>query len=307
MKLRLAPAAWEDVMDPESLKGVIVPLTTPFDASGEIDRRAYRAQIEWMLAEGVDGIVVGGSTGEGFALDEGEVVELAHIALEAAAGRVPVMASILADCTRTAVRRAGQLAALGLTALQVAPPHYIFAPSDDGLLSFYRDVAATTRLPIVIYNVISWANVRPAVAARILDRVPSVVAVKQSDKDLGTFADLVRAIGPERVFGAIDGSLMSCYDLKAAGSIAAIASAIPSVNVALWRAVGRGDRGRALELNSGLGEVWEHLAAQNLPARVKAAQAAQGMAAGLPRAPMEPVSPDLAARIAAVIGRIRAL
>jgi dihydrodipicolinate synthase/N-acetylneuraminate lyase len=294
-------------MHPESLKGVIVPLTTPFDAEGEVDGRAFRAQIEWMLAEGVDGIVVGGSTGEGFALDEGEVVELARIALDVTAGRVPVMASILADCTRTAVRRAGQLAGLPLAALQVAPPHYIFAPSDDGLLSFYRDVAAATRLPIVIYNVISWANVRPAVATRILDRVPSVVAVKQSDKDLGTFADLTRAIGAERVFGAIDGSLMSCYDLKAAGSIAAIASAIPSVNLALWRAVACGERDRALRLNTGLGELWELLSAQNLPARVKAAQTAQGIAAGLPRAPMEAVSADQAERIAAVIGKIRSL
>jgi dihydrodipicolinate synthase/N-acetylneuraminate lyase len=271
------------------LRGVIVPLTTPFDAAGELDRPAFARQVEWMLAEGVDGLVVGGSTGEGFTLDDREVVELSRLALEMAAGRVPVMTSIMADSTRAAAKRAQCLAELPLAGLQVAPPHYIFAPDDDGMVSFYADVGAVTDLPIVIYNVISWANVRPDLAARIIDSVDSVHAVKQSDKDLGTFAELVRQVGADHVFGAIDGSLMSCYDLGIAGSIAAIASAAPGANVKLWRSVREGDRARALAINAALCELWSHLSAVNLPARVKAAQNLQGAPAGHPRRPMTAV------------------
>lgn len=272
------------------VRGVVVPLTTPFDEAGEIDRSAFAHQIEWMLDQGVDGLVVGGSTGEGFALDQREVLDLSALALDVTAGRVPVMTSIMADSTRAATRCARLLADLPLAGLQVAPPHYIFAPDDDGMVSFYADVAAATHLPIVIYNVISWANVRPDLAARIIDRVGNVRAVKQSDKDLGGFADLVRQIGPERVFGAIDGSLMSCYDFQIAGSIAAIASAAPGANARLWQCVKDGDRARARAINLALCELWSHLSAKNLPARVKAAQVVQGVPSGNPRAPMATVT-----------------
>ncbi|WP_168166129.1 dihydrodipicolinate synthase family protein [Bosea sp. PAMC 26642] len=261
-------------------------MTTPFDAAGEIDRPAFVRQVEWMLDEGVDGLVVGGSTGEGFALDEREVLDLSALALDITAGRVPVMTSIMADSSRAATQRARLLSELPLAGLQVAPPHYIFAPDDDGMVSFYADVAAATHLPIVVYNVIAWAQIRPDLAARIMTSVPSVRAVKQSDKDLGGFADLVRLVGAERVFGAIDGSLMSCYDLQVAGSIAAIASAAPGANVKLWRSVKEGDRSRALAINAALCELWSHLSAKNLPARVKVAQSVQGIPSGHPRAPM---------------------
>jgi len=286
------------------LGGVIVPLTTPFAADESIDYGAFSRQIEWMLAEGVDGVVVGGSTGEGFALDEEEAFALSRCALDVVAGRVPVMTSIMADSTRTAARRARQLAELPLAGLQVAPPHYIFAPGDDGLVEFYRRVAGAAALPIVIYNVISWANVRPELAVRIMDGVPQVRAVKQSDKDLGAFADLILAVGGERVFGAIDGSLMSCYDLGAAGSIAAIASAAPGANVALWQAVRGGRREQAGDLNRELCNLWRSLAAPNLPARVKAAQALQGVDAGQPRSPMSPAPADSEAGLAEALRRL---
>lgn len=288
------------------LGGVIVPLTTPFAADESVDYGAFSRQIEWMLAEGVDGVVVGGSTGEGFALDEEEVFALSRCALDVVAGRVPVMTSIMADSTRAAARRARQLAELPLAGLQVAPPHYIFAPGDDGLVEFYRRVSDAGERPIVIYNVISWANVQPALAARIMDSVPQVRAVKQSDKDLGAFADLILAVGGERVFGAIDGSLMSCYDLGAAGSIAAIASATPGANVALWQAVRGGRRDLAAELNRELCHLWRSLAAPNLPARVKAAQTLQGVGAGLPRSPMALPPADVATALGEALGRLDA-
>lgn len=281
------------------LSGVIIPLTTPFSANGDIDETAFVGQLDWMAASGVDGVVVGGSTGEGFALNEGELVRLVELAMDRLGGRLPVLASIIADSTRAAVHRASLLRRFDLAALQVAPPHYIFTPPPAGLTDFYATVALEAHVPVVIYNVVSWANVSPRLAATIMETHPRVIAIKQSDKDFGTYAELVSRLGAERVFAAIDGALMSCYELGAAGSIAAIASAAPKASVALWQAVRDGRRSDALALHEGLLGLWSALAAPNLPARVKAAHAAQGQPASQPRSPMLPASEEEAAAIAA--------
>lgn len=278
------------------LGGVIVPLTTPFDRTGEIDYDAFLHQIEWMLETGVHGIVVGGSTGEGYTLSEGELFELTHKALDAVNGRVPVMASIISDSTRGACKRAEMLATLPVTALQVAPPHYIFPPSAAGLCDFYADVGRAAGLPVIIYNVISWANVSPRSAVSIMNRSENVIGVKQSDRDLGTFIDLTRAIGSERVFGAIDGSLMSCYDLGIAGSIAAIATAAPGPSVALWDSC-IAKQSAAHEINGWLADLWATFSVSNLPAQVKAAQSLQGLNSGFPRSPMQAATEGEISRI----------
>jgi 4-hydroxy-tetrahydrodipicolinate synthase len=276
---------------PNDLHGVIVPVVTTFDESGAIDHGTFVEQIDWMLAQDVDGLVVGGSTGEGYALDPDELLLLTRSAVKASAGRIPVLASIIADSTRSAVSRATMLRNLPLAALQIAPPHYIFSPSEDGLVRFYRAVAEAAGIPLIIYNVIPWAKVTPRLALRIMQEVPQVIAVKQSDRDMDVFAELTRSIGPERVFGALDGSLKSCYDFRIAGSIAAIASAVPKENVRLWRAVRDGRTAEAFALQVGLSDFWAVLTGPNLPARVKAAQRLQGLKASWPRAPMEAASP----------------
>lgn len=266
--------------------GVLVPVTTPFDAEGNIDERAYIDQLEWMEREGVHGVVVGGSTGEGYTLAEDELVRLVQLTTDTLKGRLPVLASIIADSTRAAVSRASLVARFPIQGIQVAPPHYIFRPSDDGIVSFYAAIAKATRLPLVIYNVIPWTNVTPALAVQIMNAVPQVQAVKQSDKDFGVYVDLVRQIGAERVFAAIDGGLMSCYEVGAIGSIAAIASAAPRASVALWNAVQRRDREQAAVLHRQLLDVWMAVSAPNLPAQVKTAQMLQGLRESFPRAPM---------------------
>ena len=288
------------------LSGVILPLTTPF-RNGEIDEPAFRAQVEWAIGEGGHGVVVGGSTGEGYALDEEELFALARAACEVADGRIPVLASIIVDSTRAALRRADRLARLPLAGLQSAPPHYIFQPSRESLLGFYRDLAQATPLPVIIYNVVPWCQVDARLAGEIMAAAPGVAAIKQSEKDFGAYASLVEAVGPDRVFAAIDGGLMSCYELGAAGSIAAIASAAPRASVALWNSVQAGDRQHARRLHTGLLKLWDALAAPNLPARVKAAQAAAGLALSEPRAPMSPAGGEVSRALDEALRRLDAI
>lgn len=279
-------------------RGVLAPVTTPFDAQGNIDERAYIAQLEWMERQGVHGVVVGGSTGEGFTLTDDELARVVELTTDTLKGRLPVLASIISDTTRAAVSKAKLITEFRIQGIQVAPPHYIFRPSDDGIIEFYDAIAKATKFPLVIYNVIPWTNVTPALALRIMEAIPQVQAVKQSDKDFGVYVDLVRQIGAERVFAAIDGGLMGCYDVGAIGSIAAIASAAPRASVALWDAVQEGNRKQAVLLHKQLLDVWMAVSAPNLPAQVKTAQALQGVPVSFPRSPMAASSEAQRAAIA---------
>lgn len=270
------------------LMGVIPPATTPFDAAGDIDLAAAGRQVDWLIAEGAHGVAVGGSTGEGQTLEAGELRDLVQLACEVAAGRVPVIAGIITDSTREAVRRGRMLRDLPVAALQVTPVHYLFRPGDDAMVEHFRTLAGETGQKIIIYNVVPWTYLSPALLLRIMDEVPAVVGVKQSAGDLKLLADLMADVKPDkRIFSAVDALMYPSYALGAHGSIAAILSAAPRPSVALWEAVRAGDHAGALGLHLKLLRLWNALMPHdNLPASTKYAQSLQGCPSGLPRQPM---------------------
>lgn len=276
------------------LTGVIAPSTTPFDTSGNIDFEAAAAQIDWLIGEGVRGVAVGGSTGEGQTLDAEEFRDLVAAATEAASGRVPVVAGIICDSTREAVRRGKMVAGLAPAALQVTPVHYLFRPDDEAMVAHFRTMAAETGQKIIIYNVVPWTYLSPALMLRIMAEVPDVIGVKQSAGDLKLFADLILDAEPGKlIFSAVDALLYPSYALGAHGAIAAILSAAPGPSVKLWDAVRDGDHETALDLHRKLLRLWNALMPHdNLPASTKFAQRLQGVPSGLPRQPMPRASDD---------------
>lgn len=273
------------------LAGVIPPATTPFGRDGEIDLKAVAGQMEWLIDQGVHGVAVGGSTGEGHTLNPVEYRALMEAAVEAVGERIPVIAGIIVDSTRDAVERGRAVADLGVAALQVTPVHYLFRPDDEAMLQHFRTVAELTGLPVIIYNVVPWSYLSPDLLVRTLREVPGVVGVKQSAGDLKLLADLVARSQPEDlIFSAVDALLYPSYVLGARGSIAAILAAAPATSVALWEAVAKGDHPRALALHLALLDLWNAMVSDNLPACTKHAQALQGCAAGHARAPMPDAS-----------------
>ena len=117
----------------QNLSGVIAPAATAFDSAGELDSKALARQVEWLIQAGVRGVAIGGSTGEGHTLDTDEFRAAIAAAADAAAGEVPVVAGIITDSTRDAVRRAEAIADLPVAALQVTPVHYLFRDWSDPL------------------------------------------------------------------------------------------------------------------------------------------------------------------------------
>ena len=273
------------------LHGIIPPMTTPFDGDGAIDAGAVRAQVRWLLEAGVHGLAVGGSTGEGQTLAQDELRRLVASVSEATAGAVPVVAGIIVDSTRDAVRRGKAVGDLGVAALQVTPVHYLFRPDDDAMLAHFRAVAEATGLPVVIYNVVPWSYLSPALLCRIMQEVPGVIGVKQSAGDLKLLADLMISAPPgTRIFSAVDALLYPSFALGAHGAIAAILAAAPGACVELWDAVGRGDHAGAHGLHRRLLPLWNAMVGDNLPACTKHAQILQGCPGGQPRAPMPAAS-----------------
>lgn len=280
------------------LHGIVAPMTTPFRKNGDLDLKRVKGQVDWLIAQGCHGVAAGGSTGEGHAIDAGEYRDLMTATVEAAAGRIPVVAGIIVDSTREAVKRGQMVAELKTVALQVTPVHYLFRPTDDAMVEHFRVVTRETGQKVLIYNVVPWTYLSPALLTRIMKEVPAVVGVKQSAGDLKLFADLMLSAGRKSlIFSAVDALLYPSFALGAHGAIAAILTAAPRACVELWDSVRAGDHARARALHEKLLPVWNAIVADNLPACTRYAQELQGVEAGVPRAPMPVPDGDQKKRI----------
>lgn len=285
--------------------GVIPPTTTPFDANGEIKYDEMAPQIEWMIESGVHGICVGGSSAEGHTLEFNELKRLLEISKETLANRVPLIAGIIINSTRQAIDRSIMARDAGAEALQVTPPHYVFKPSDDALVAHFRAISEASGLPVLIYNVVPWCYLGPALLKRIMEEVPGVIGVKQSNSDLKLTADLMLDLPKDKlVFTAVDALLYPSFALGVHGTIAANPAAAPKAVVKLWDLVQAGNHTEAKALHAGLLRFWNAIITDNLPANIKYAQSLQGVPFALPRAPMQAPDADRKALIAKALEAI---
>jgi 4-hydroxy-tetrahydrodipicolinate synthase len=139
-----------------TLSGILPPLTMPFDASGDIIDSALAEQIDYAVACGVSGIVVGGSTGEGHTLGRDEFARIMHESHKALAGRGAFVAGLIVNSTREAIERVRLLKGLQIDALQITPVHYLFKPDAEHTIQHFREIHEATHISILIYNVIPW-------------------------------------------------------------------------------------------------------------------------------------------------------
>lgn len=290
----------------EHIYGIVPPMTTPFRPDGTIDEDALRAETRYMVEVAkVHGLAVSGSTGEGHTITTEETRRITEIAVQEAKGRIPIITGIITDSTASAIERGRVVKDLGVAALQVTPPHYLFRPDDDSMLKHFEALAKGTGVPIIIYNVVPWAYLSPQLLTRIITTVEGVIGVKQSAGDLKLMADLVLMLRDRgRIMTAVDALMYPSFVLGAHGAIAAILTAVPILLVQLWDAVQAGDHKQALVLHEKLLPIWNaigHDNTYNLPANVKCCQEMLGRRAGVPRAPMPASSPAQTATIRAAL------
>ena len=273
------------------LRGIIAPFTTPFSVDGELQLELVAPQVEWLIKNGVHGLAAGGSTGEGHVLNRDEYYNLMQTTAEALNGRMPLVAGIIANSTSEVAARGKSVKNLGVAALQITPPSYLFRPDDDAMVQHFREIYDECNVPILIYNVVPWCYLSPDLLLRIMDEVPGVLGVKQSAGDMKLFADLIRRAKPENlIFSAVDALLLSSYQLGAPGAIAAILTAAPGPSVKLWNAVIDKDWENARDLHERLMPLWDAIGVDNMPSLCKYAQQLQGLEAGHARKPTSPAT-----------------
>jgi len=274
-----------------SLTGILPPITTPFDKSGKVVLSAISEQIDFMRANGVRGVVVGGSTGEGHTLDRDDFAAVVRAASDALAGRLPLIAGLIVNSTREATARTLMLKGIDVAALQLTPVHYLFKPDTEGSVTHFRAIHAATKIPILIYNVIPWNYLGVDLMLHIMREVPGVIGMKQSSGDLKSVSDLLAGVRPDNlVLSGIDALLYPAFSLGVHGAITALTASVPGVCVKLWQAVQAGDHAEGLDLHKRLNALWNVMSHDNLPACTKYIQHKQGLGLYHPRAPMKGVS-----------------
>ena len=229
-----------------SWAGVFPAATTQFDASLAVDLAATRRVQQALLDDGVHGLVLMGTVGEGNSLSAEEKRAVLAGAVEVARGKVPVIAGVSEFTTATAiafVRDAERLGASGFMVL----PGMVYVPTPRELEYHFRAIAGATSLPIMLYNnpPSYRVNIDLDTLARLAD-VPNIVCIKESSADPRRFTDLVNAFGERfTLFAGLDDIAFEGLVLGATGWVSGLTNAFPAESLALYEAIRTGDLARA--------------------------------------------------------------
>jgi len=258
-------------------QGSLVALVTPMQPDGALDRDAYRALIDWHVAEGTDALVVVGTTGESPTVSMDEHAELIKIAVEHAAGRVPVIAGVGANSTDEAIHLARHAQTVGAAAgLSVAP--YYNKPSQEGLYRHFRAIQEAVDLPTLLYNVPGRTVADIALDTTLrLAQIPGIIGIKDATGDIARGALLLREAPKDfQVLSGDDPTAAALILLGARGNISVTANVAPRLMHDLCVAARAGDVPRARELNARLARLNKALFVEANPIPVKWALAEMG-------------------------------
>ncbi|GAA4355984.1 2,4-dihydroxyhept-2-ene-1,7-dioic acid aldolase [Variovorax defluvii] len=292
-------------LDDKFLRGSITPLVTPL-RDGKVDYDAYAGLVRYQVDNGSHGVLVNGTTAEPSTLTLVERKELLRVAVQAAGGRVPVVAATGSQSHKETVELTEAAERDGANALLVVTPYYV-RPPQRGLAAFYRDVASRTRLPLMIYHIPGRTaiDVEMDTLRQIADEVPTLVGIKHAVADLGLVTDMLKVLGPQfRVFVGLEEYSFPMMAVGACGLMNAVANVAPRLVADLANATAAGDLARARALHFSLYELNKAVFFDTNPIPMKYMMRRLGiLARNEHRLPMMPATPELEARLDGVLRR----
>jgi len=214
--------------------GVFVPVVTPFTKNHEFDEKACRQIIDILIKDGVHGIIVAGSTGEWFTMNDSERIRLFEVAKDHVRGRVTLLGGTSAIATRDAVSLTKAAKNIGLDGVLLLPPPYVL-PSEREILAAFEAVSKVG-LPIMIYNNPgrTQVNINGNLADK-LSEFDTIVALKDSIKDLYQISETIRTVGDRlAIFCGLDPYTLACIERGAVGVVAMDANVIARQFVELY-------------------------------------------------------------------------
>jgi 4-hydroxy-tetrahydrodipicolinate synthase len=260
-------------------RGVAPALVTPFTADDAIDADAFRRLIDLQIEGGVHGLVVLGTTGENPTISHDERRHLVDIAVEQAAGRVPVIVGTGTNNTDESVTFSREAADAGADGLLVVGPYYN-KPSQSGFQAHVETIADATDCPIILYNVPGRTsfNLRAETVLRLAEHVPSVVGVKEASGDLAQISDIL-AHRPDdfAVYAGDDEMALPIAALGGDGVVSVISNAVPAPFTQMVAAALNGDAAAAREQHFDLLPAMRACFLETNPIPIKEVLAAQGV------------------------------
>jgi 4-hydroxy-tetrahydrodipicolinate synthase len=273
------------------ITGSLVAIVTPMHEDGRLDMARFRELIDWHVAEGTDGIVVVGTTGESPTVDFDEHKELIRVAVDHAKGRIPVIAGTGGNSTAEAVELTESANKAGATACLSVVPYYN-KPTQEGLYRHFRKVAETIDLPMIMYNVPgrTVADLANDTVMR-LAQVPGIIGIKDATANIERGTDLIkRAPRNFALYSGDDATALALILLGGHGTISVTANVAPRLMHEMCAAALVGDVKKAREINLRLLALHQKLFVEANPIPVKWALAQMGrIEAGL-RLPMTPLA-----------------
>ena len=278
-------------------KGSFVALVTPF-RDGAIDETAYQGFIDWQIGQGTHGLVPCGTTGESPTLSHAEHMRVVELCVEAAQGRVPVVAGSGSNSTEEAIQLTRHAKEAGADAALIITPYYN-KPSQEGLYQHYKAIQDAVELPIIIYNIPVRCVVDMSVATMArLGKLPNIIGVKDATADLARPSATRRAIGDGFCqLSGEDATVLAFLGEGGHGCISVSANVAPKLLAEMHTAWMKGDHTTARGIRDRLVPVHEAMFVDTNPCPVKYAVSLQGHCSGELRLPLVEVSKENKERI----------
>ena len=272
---------------------LLTAMVTPFNEDGSVNCEAAADFAEWLLANGSDGLVVEGSTGEAATMFMDEKIAVLKAVVERVNGRAPVIVGAGTNCTASTIELINAVEACGVDGLLVVGPYYN-KPTQEGYYQHFAAVAKSTTLPIIVYNVPgrTGSNIEPKTIARLAAEFPNIVAVKEAAGNVAQTAELFRVL-PENVtiYSGDDGLILPFMSVGARGVISVLGNIGGQMLQDVMQLYSEGKVAEAAELNKKLVPLANSLFIESNPIPVKyAVTKVTGINAGAPRLPLTPIS-----------------
>lgn len=269
-------------------------MVTPFDRDGNLDEEGLRKNVEFQIKKGIHGLVPVGTTGECATLSYEEHNRVVEIVVDAAKGRVPVLAGTGSNSTWEAIMLTKHAKEAGADGALIVVPYYN-KPTQAGLYAHYKKIAEEVDLPIVIYNIPSrtGVNMLPETMAK-LAKLPNLVGVKEATGDMEQVRRIVELTRNDDfvVISGNDSDTLEMMRLGGVGVISVASNLVPDRVSALVEAAREGDWKRAEQIHRELSPLFKALFIETNPGPVKMAMNWMGLPAGGLRLPLVEMAPE---------------
>mgnify|MGYP000921287823 FL=1 len=283
---------------------LLTAMVTPFNADGSINYEAGADFADWLLANGSDGLVVEGSTGEAATMDMDEKIKFMQTIVARVNGRAKIVAGAGTNCTASTIDLVKKMEACGVDGVLVVGPYYN-KPTQEGYYQHFAAVAKATKLPIIVYNVPgrTGGNIAPETVARLAADFSSIVAIKEAAGNVAQTAELYRVLPEDfSIYSGDDGLILPFLSVGACGLISVLANVNGNLLQQLMQAYSEGRVKDAADLNKVMVPLAKAMFIESNPIPIKAAVTkVTGIEAGAPRLPLTPISAAAEAKLDAAL------